>query len=291
MFRLCGSRGRLAGGDIRAGGDASSFPVCRLSVAADLVRRAGSLEQVPSLPAQARRSSLPPGDQPRRPPMDRTAFEAELQREGRQVVTVTMQPNQVNPEHAHDFEARLMVVAGAMTVDYGDRRQTYNEGDTFTMHARPPPRRTGRSRRRHLCCRPPEAETEPPPTARTQKRTRETSDARARPRLAATHARNAAFLGRHARRRTAPAALRRLRQVVFSAAPVLRRPAPRARSACSRPRGKATLWSYVIHHRPVPGFTPPYAIAVVRACRRAAHDDQHRRLPADAGGAAARHAA
>jgi uncharacterized OB-fold protein len=27
--------------------------------------------------------------------------------------------------------------------------------------------------------------------------------------------------------------------------------------------GKAFLYSYVIHHRPVPGFTPPYAIAVV----------------------------
>ncbi len=27
--------------------------------------------------------------------------------------------------------------------------------------------------------------------------------------------------------------------------------------------GKATLYSYVIHYRPVPGFTPPYAIAVV----------------------------
>jgi uncharacterized protein len=27
--------------------------------------------------------------------------------------------------------------------------------------------------------------------------------------------------------------------------------------------GKAALYSYVIHHRPVPGFTPPYAIAVV----------------------------
>ena len=27
--------------------------------------------------------------------------------------------------------------------------------------------------------------------------------------------------------------------------------------------GKAELYSYVIHHRPVPGFTPPYAIAVV----------------------------
>ncbi len=27
--------------------------------------------------------------------------------------------------------------------------------------------------------------------------------------------------------------------------------------------GRATLHSYVIHHRAVPGFTPPYAIAVV----------------------------
>ena len=27
--------------------------------------------------------------------------------------------------------------------------------------------------------------------------------------------------------------------------------------------GRAWLFSYVIHHRPVPGFTPPYAIAVV----------------------------
>ena len=27
--------------------------------------------------------------------------------------------------------------------------------------------------------------------------------------------------------------------------------------------GKGTLHSYVIHHRPAPGFTPPYSIAVV----------------------------
>ena len=31
----------------------------------------------------------------------------------------------------------------------------------------------------------------------------------------------------------------------------------------TRASGKAKLYSYVIHHRPVPGFTPPYAIAVV----------------------------
>lgn len=65
--------------------------------------------------------------------MDRAAFEAELQREGRQVVAVTMQPGQVNPEHAHDFDARLMVVAGQMTVDFGDRRETYATGDTFSV--------------------------------------------------------------------------------------------------------------------------------------------------------------
>lgn len=28
--------------------------------------------------------------------------------------------------------------------------------------------------------------------------------------------------------------------------------------------GKGVLWSYVIHHRPMPGFEPPYSIAVVQ---------------------------
>jgi len=31
-----------------------------------------------------------------------------------------------------------------------------------------------------------------------------------------------------------------------------------------RASGRATLLSYVIHHRSVPGFTPPYSIAVVQ---------------------------
>jgi len=65
--------------------------------------------------------------------MDRTAFEAELQHKGREVVTVTMQPNQVKAEHAHDFDARLMVIAGDMTVDFGDCRQTYTTGETFSV--------------------------------------------------------------------------------------------------------------------------------------------------------------
>ncbi|HKU42821.1 MAG TPA: Zn-ribbon domain-containing OB-fold protein [Polyangiales bacterium] len=28
--------------------------------------------------------------------------------------------------------------------------------------------------------------------------------------------------------------------------------------------GRGSLYSYVIHHRPVPGFTPPYSIAIVQ---------------------------
>lgn len=65
--------------------------------------------------------------------MDRTAFEAELNRDGYQVVTNTMQPDQVNPEHAHGFDARLLVIDGAMTIECGGERQTYNVGDTFSM--------------------------------------------------------------------------------------------------------------------------------------------------------------
>ena len=34
--------------------------------------------------------------------------------------------------------------------------------------------------------------------------------------------------------------------------------------AVVRASGRATLYSYVIHHRPAPGFAPPYSIAVVQ---------------------------
>ena len=39
--------------------------------------------------------------------MDRSSFEAALTREGFEIVTNTMQPDAVNPEHAHAFDARL----------------------------------------------------------------------------------------------------------------------------------------------------------------------------------------
>jgi len=65
--------------------------------------------------------------------MDRSTFEAELLRDGYRILVNTMQPGQVNPDHAHDFDARLLVVAGEMTVVVGDQRNTYRVGDTFSM--------------------------------------------------------------------------------------------------------------------------------------------------------------
>ena len=69
------------------------------------------------------------------------------------------------------------------------------------------------------------------------------------------------------------------------------RPAPRARSACSRPaaRPRSTATSSITAR--VPGFTPPYAIAVVELDEGPRMMTQHRRLPADAGGARTRHEA
>ena len=87
-------------------------------------------------------------------------------------------------------------------------------------------------------------------------------DVRRTTREAAADAGDAAFLGRDKGRRIAAAALQRLRQGVFSATAVL--PACASRDVgVFRATGKGRLYSYVIHHRPVPGFTPPYAIAVV----------------------------
>jgi len=68
--------------------------------------------------------------------MDRSTFEANLAHEGFEIVTNTMKPGAVNPEHAHGFDARLLVVDGAMTINRdGAQTQTYQVGQTFEMPA------------------------------------------------------------------------------------------------------------------------------------------------------------
>jgi quercetin dioxygenase-like cupin family protein len=68
--------------------------------------------------------------------MDRATFEAGLTRDGYEIVSISMRPDAVNPEHVHPFDARVMVVEGAMTVDREDTgARTFQVGEWFELHA------------------------------------------------------------------------------------------------------------------------------------------------------------
>ena len=68
--------------------------------------------------------------------MERDEFEAGLRRDGYAVFSATMRPNAANPEHAHPFDARLLVIEGAMTiVRDGAPTQIYSAGETFEVPA------------------------------------------------------------------------------------------------------------------------------------------------------------
>jgi len=68
--------------------------------------------------------------------MDRIAFEAELRQQGyTEVVDRRMAADALNPEHAHEFDARLLVLEGAMTITAEGDKRTYRAGDTFSMTA------------------------------------------------------------------------------------------------------------------------------------------------------------
>ena len=68
--------------------------------------------------------------------MDRPSFETELQQQGyAEVVDRTMAAGAVNPEHSHEFDAKLLILDGAMTITCGGEERTYRAGDTFTMDA------------------------------------------------------------------------------------------------------------------------------------------------------------
>jgi quercetin dioxygenase-like cupin family protein len=69
-------------------------------------------------------------------PMNRVEFEGELQAQGyREIVDRRMPANETNPEHAHEFDARLLVIEGEMTIISEGEERTYRAGDTFAMTA------------------------------------------------------------------------------------------------------------------------------------------------------------
>jgi quercetin dioxygenase-like cupin family protein len=67
--------------------------------------------------------------------MDQVRFESELRAQGYEVVDRRMEANTLNPEHSHEFDARLLVLEGAMTITAEGQERTYLAGDTFAMTA------------------------------------------------------------------------------------------------------------------------------------------------------------
>ena len=65
--------------------------------------------------------------------LDTRAFEAELKRDGYDVVTNTTPGAKVNPEHSHPFDVRAMVVKGALTLTRDGASRTYKPGEIFVM--------------------------------------------------------------------------------------------------------------------------------------------------------------
>lgn len=68
--------------------------------------------------------------------MERTTFETELREQGYlEIVDRRMETDALNPEHAHEFDARLLILEGAMTVTAEGAERTYRTGDTFEISA------------------------------------------------------------------------------------------------------------------------------------------------------------
>ena len=65
--------------------------------------------------------------------MDQKTFEAELKRDGYDVMTNTTPGAKTNPEHSHPFDVRALVMEGALTLTREGKAQTYRPGETFAM--------------------------------------------------------------------------------------------------------------------------------------------------------------
>jgi quercetin dioxygenase-like cupin family protein len=87
--------------------------------------------------------------------MNRAEFEHELEVQGyREVVDRRMEAGAINSEHTHEFDARLLVLEGEMTIVCDGEERTYRAGDTFAMIAgRPHTERCGSKGVRYLAGR------------------------------------------------------------------------------------------------------------------------------------------
>ena len=56
--------------------------------------------------------------------MDRVEFEAELRRDGYRIVNSSLKPNMLDPNHCHDFDAKIFVLGGEITITRDNKPET-----------------------------------------------------------------------------------------------------------------------------------------------------------------------
>lgn len=67
--------------------------------------------------------------------MNQSEFEAELRRDGYQIVYNGFTPGAVNAEHSHDWDARLMILGGEITITRGGKSEIFRAGQTCAVAA------------------------------------------------------------------------------------------------------------------------------------------------------------
>jgi quercetin dioxygenase-like cupin family protein len=67
--------------------------------------------------------------------MNQSEFEAELKHEGYDVYYGGLRPDQVNPDHTHDWHARVMVTGGELTITRDGKAEKFGAGDSCFVSA------------------------------------------------------------------------------------------------------------------------------------------------------------
>ncbi len=67
--------------------------------------------------------------------MDRLEFEADLRRDGFRVVNASLRPNTQADNHCHDFDARLYVLGGEITITRDNKPETFRAGQCCEVPA------------------------------------------------------------------------------------------------------------------------------------------------------------
>jgi mannose-6-phosphate isomerase-like protein (cupin superfamily) len=67
--------------------------------------------------------------------MDRLEFEADLRRDGFRIVYGSLKPNLKDGNHCHDFDARLFVLGGEITITRDNNAETFRAGQCCEVPA------------------------------------------------------------------------------------------------------------------------------------------------------------